>query len=227
MICKDVYWLLASSSDAACLKIVDGLDEFSAFGPHYSRRTPGSKTFTGIGQEIVLISRDKTAVWAVDHQRTPSRRGSGGSRGRTGTTDPKPVYVWRNMLFRNLGNVLSSDLIKHAVWITYQSWINKYGTLPNARLRTEIDPKRVRSTNPGYCYKKAGFFNARRVRGKIYLDAPCWDRVVQGQCSCCLGSNWSPAETQLVIGTEKSTIRPENLQLILPKVEQKRGAGLG
>jgi hypothetical protein len=39
-------------------------------GPHYSRRTPGSKTFTGVGQEIVLVTQDFRAVWAVVRQRT-------------------------------------------------------------------------------------------------------------------------------------------------------------
>jgi hypothetical protein len=160
---------------------VDGVGPFLEHGPHYSRRTPGSRTFTGVGQEIVLVSECGRAVWAVVRQRTPSARGTGGSRGRTGTPDPAPRYVWRNMLFRNLGAGLSSELIVSATERTYQEWLARYGSLPSEALRTEIDIRRVRSRNPGYCYKCAGWGNPRIVRGKLYLDAPnpCIPRVTR------------------------------------------------
>lgn len=165
-------WLLSSSSDRRALDVVDGAGKHAGAGPHYSRRTPGSRTFTGVGQEIVLVTNDGNAVWAVVRQRTPSARGSGSSRGRVGQSDVRPSYVWRNMLFRNLGQDRSSDLIRSAVADTYAEWARRYGSLPSETLRTEIDPKRIRSTNPGYCYLKAGFRNRRMVRGKVFLDAP-------------------------------------------------------
>lgn len=181
-----VNWLLSSSSAPPALSIVDGTGRWSGVGPHYSRRTPGSKTFTGVGQEVVLVTEDESAVWAVVRQKTPSKAGSGGSRGRTGLADPAPRYVWRNMCFRNLvAATLSSDLILSATARTYEEWARKYGSLPVETLRTEIDPRRVRSTNPGCCYKKAGYHNARLVRGKIYLDAPCPVLLLCGECSCC------------------------------------------
>ena len=49
-------WLLSSSSDRRALDVVDGAGPFLGHGPHYSRRTPGSKTFTGVVQEIVLVT---------------------------------------------------------------------------------------------------------------------------------------------------------------------------
>lgn len=165
-------WLLSSSSDPAALAVVDGLGPFAAHGPHYSRRTPGSKTFTGVGQEIVLVTDDGAAVWAVVRQRTPSARGTGSSRGRTGATDAKPRYIWRNMLFRNLGSGRSSELIRSAHARTLVEWRLRYGELPPERLRTEIEIARVRSANPGYCYKVAGWTTDRIVRGKLYLLAP-------------------------------------------------------
>ena len=166
-------WILSSSSDPKALAIVDGLGRFSEYGPHYSRRTPGSKTFTGIGREVVLVHDSECAVWACVYQRTPSKAGSGASRGRTGTPDANPRRVWRNMLFRNLGSgVLSSDLITSATAETYRRWLERYGEMPAEILRTEIDVRRVKSTNPGYCYKVAGWGNPRLVRGKLYLDAP-------------------------------------------------------
>lgn len=167
-------WEISSSGDPDALAVVDGTGRFARYGPHYSRRTPGSKTFTGVGQEVVLLHSSGAAVWAVVRQRTPSARGSGASRGRSGDTDPMPRYVWRNMLFRRLPECaeLASDLIWSATERTYLEWVRKYGELPPERLRTEIDTRRVKSCNPGFCYLKAGYVKDRLVRGKLYMLAP-------------------------------------------------------
>lgn len=167
-------WTLSSSSDPRALAIVDGTGRHAGHGPHYSRRTPGSRTFTGIGQEVVLLHESECAVWAVVYQRTPAKRGSGCSRGRAGITDTSARYIWRNMLFRRLPgcDVLASSLIKSATIATYAAWAAKYGALPSERLRTEVAIKAVRSSNPGYCYKRAGWTVDRTVRGKLYLYAP-------------------------------------------------------
>lgn len=167
-----VMWILSSSSDRRALDVVDGVGKHLGQGPHYSRRTPGSKTFTGVGQEIVLVTDDGNAVWACVRQRTPSARGSGASRGRAGVTDAKPRYIFRNMLFRNLGSQRSSDLIRAALTVTHREWIKRYGEWPLERLRTEIAVAQVKSRNPGYCYKMAGWTTDRTVRGKLYLWAP-------------------------------------------------------
>lgn len=87
-------------------------------------------------------------------------------------SDMNVRYIWRNMLFRNLGAGRSSDLIRVATGETYRRWIERYGELPSERLRTEIGIKRIRSTNPGYCYLQAGWVKDRVVRGKLYLWAP-------------------------------------------------------
>lgn len=167
-----MIWALSSSSDPRALAVVDGTGRFEGAGPHYSRRSPGSKTFTGVGREVVLITEDGCAVWACVQQKTPARRGTGASRGRAGVEDPNVRWVWRNMLFRNLGPHLSSYLIQQATEATYRHWREKYGDLPPARLRTEVDIRAVKSRNPGYCYLMAGWEKDRRVRGKLYLNAP-------------------------------------------------------
>lgn len=164
-------WLLSSSSDPRALAVVDGLGEFEAHGPHYSRRTPGSRTFTGVGREIVLLHESGRAVWAVVEQRTPAPRGSGSSRGRDGETIARPT-VWRNMLFRNLGAGLSSGLIRAATDETYKQWVVRYGSLPATRLRTEIGVRKIRSTNPGACYQLAGWERGPRRRGILFYYAP-------------------------------------------------------
>lgn len=165
-------WTLSSSSDPRALAVVDGTGPFEGQGPHYSRRTPGSKTFTGVGQEIVLVTACGRAVWAVVRQKTPAARGSGGSRGRDGKSDARTRYVWRNMLFRNLGAGLSSDLIRSATEETYRRWLERYGELPEERLRTEVDVRAVRSENPGFCYIAAGWEKGPTKRGKRHLYAP-------------------------------------------------------
>lgn len=166
-------WVLSSNSDRKALDVVDGAGPFVGHGPHYSRRTPGSKTFTGVGQEIVLVTRCGRAVWACVRQKTPMAAGTGSSRGRTGATDQKARYIWRNMLFRNLGAGLSSALITEATEMTYREWFKRYGELPAERLRTEIGLSAIRpKSDPGYCYLKAGWERDKIVRGKLYLFAP-------------------------------------------------------
>jgi len=160
-------WRLSSSSDRAALDVVDGTGVCAGHGPHYSRRTPGSKTFTGVGQEIVLVTRCGRAVWACLRQKTPVAGGPGRSR-----PDANARYVWRNMMFRNLGAGLSSDLIRDALEMTYAAWQSRYGSLPPERLRTEVDVRLVASRNPGYCYMMAGWTRGEVKRGKLFLYAP-------------------------------------------------------
>lgn len=165
-------WELSHSADIKALTVVDGRGDLAEYGPHYSRRTPGSRTFTGVGQEIVLVSQCGRAVWACVYQRTPARRGTGASRGRQGDMDQKSKWLWRNMMFRNLGCALSSDLIKSAVVETKIRWTARYGELPAEKLRTEIDITKVTSSNPGYCYMMAGWTYDRTVGKKKYFYEP-------------------------------------------------------
>jgi hypothetical protein len=184
-----VTWLLSSSSDPRALAVVDGVraDLFTppelAVGPHYSRQTPGSKTFTGIGQEIVLVSSCGRAVWSVVRQLPPAPRGTP----RTGAIPDGVPFVWRNNVFRNLGAGLSSSLITAALIVTYREWMARYGELPAERMRTEIDLRKVRSSNPGCCYQHAGWERGVRHAGKITWWEPLDLRplVENPQCPGC------------------------------------------
>lgn len=175
-------WVLSSSSDPIALAVVDGIGRFAQYGPHYSRRTPGSKTFTGVGQEVVLVTECGRAVWACVRQKTPAPRGTGVSRGRQGAVDIRPRFVWRNVVFRNLGAGLSSELIVTATERTYAEWMARYGVIPGEPLRTEVDVRRVLSTNPGYCYQMAGWSKGEVKRGKLFLYAP--ERKAVGDAVC-------------------------------------------
>jgi hypothetical protein len=76
------------------------------------------------------------------------------------------------MMFRNLGPALSSDLIREATERTYEEWLSRYHNLPEERLRTEVDPRKVKSHNPGYCYLCAGWERGPERNGKLILYAP-------------------------------------------------------
>jgi hypothetical protein len=174
-------WLLSSSSDRRALDVVDGAGPHEGRGPHYSRRTPGARTFTGIGQEVVLVTDCGRAVWAVTLQKGPDAPFSGWRTRHLDLFKPARdaaprrehrALLWRNVMFRNLGAGLSSDLIREATARTYEEWIRRYGGLPAERLRTEVEVAAVRSTNPGYCYVMAGWERGETRRGKLHLWAP-------------------------------------------------------
>lgn len=171
-------WQLSSSGAQEALAVVDGLGPWAGHGPHYSRRSPGSRTFTGVGREVVLYHPDG-AVWAVVLHRCPAPRGAGLRRhtvrdghGVADVADGR--WLWRNVMFRNLGAGLSSDLIRTATALTVLHWTERYGYPPPLDMRTEVDVRRVRSTNPGYCYQRAGWRRGPTVRGKLHLFAPRW-----------------------------------------------------
>jgi hypothetical protein len=77
------------------------------------------------------------------------------------TADALALFVWRKFIcegqagvncavFRNEGPTLSSDLIGQACEIAWRRW-------PGERLYTFVNPRRVRSTNPGYCFIRNGW----------------------------------------------------------------------
>jgi hypothetical protein len=53
-------------------------------------------------------------------------------------------------VFRNESPILSSVLIREACELAWRRW-------PGARLYTYVDARRVRSPNPGCCFKAAGW----------------------------------------------------------------------
>lgn len=135
---------------ATWVPILDGDDEARAlFDRHYSRtiyadgRQP--KLFVGPGQKLVLS--------------TPCRRA---------------LFVWRKFIsdsgedgvncavFRNDGAGLSSALISEADAIADRKW-------PGERHYTYVNPRKVRSTNPGFCFLKAGWRKCGITKRRKYL----------------------------------------------------------
>jgi hypothetical protein len=102
-----------------------------SFRPYKDGREP--KLFVGPGEKMVLIT------WNLD-----------------------ALFVWRKFksgdgnqgincaVFRNEGPYLSSDLIRAADALADARW-------PGERHYTYVNPRKISSPNPGFCFKKAGW----------------------------------------------------------------------
>lgn len=149
------HWLLAEAGafDPVGRRLADG---------HYSRRTPGAPQFLPPGQRFVLISRDYLSVWGW--WRPHPDAGSVALNGLDG---------WTCTIFRRIGGgVKASDLVLDAERAIA---LLGYDCGPHGLL-TYVWDKKVRSTNPGCCFKRAGWHRAgtreccREIRGRSMDD---------------------------------------------------------
>lgn len=109
---------------------------------HYSRRKPGSPQFMPPGETIVLLTECGRAVfgwWRPDP--TSGIKAMNGLDG------------WTCTIFRNEGAGLSSDLVLDAESCLLSSG---RGIGPDGML-TYVWDRKIRSVNPGYCFKAAGW----------------------------------------------------------------------
>ena len=118
--------------------VKDGHDSARAiFDRHYSRyhykdgRKP--KLFAGPGEKIILCTSTFDALWIW-------RKFESGD-GQQGINCA---------VFRNESPILSSILILEAEQLAWSRW-------PGERLYTYVAPSKILSSNPGYCFKKAGW----------------------------------------------------------------------
>jgi len=89
------------------------------------------------------------------------------------------VWVWRRFkdasgqqgvncaVFRNEGHTLSSKLILDAEAIAWGRW-------PGQRLYTYVNPRGIRSNNPGACYKAAGWRSCGVTKCKKLVILEKW-----------------------------------------------------
>ena len=123
---------------------------------HYSRRKVGSPQFMPPGQTMILLTADARAVfgwWRPD----PS----------SGIQAMNGLDGWTCTIFRNEAPelYLSSDLILEAERVL----LSTYDCGPDG-LITYVEDKKIRSRNPGACFKKAGWkVTGRSADGKKTL----------------------------------------------------------
>jgi len=115
---------------------------------HYSRRVHGDRQFMPPGRTIVIRDQLGLLVFGWSSQ----------------------VYRWDGetgyncSIFRNESGRLSSEVILECEEIAVRKW-------GPDRFFTYIDPSKIRSTNPGYCFKQAGWRFVRTNReGKHLLE---------------------------------------------------------
>ena len=115
---------------------------------HYSRRTVGARQFLPNGRKLVIRNSAGTVLfgwlWAYEGLRMD---------GQTG---------YCCAIFRNESARRSSEIILECEVVAFREWG------PN-RLFTYVDPKRVRSANPGYCFKVAGWRFAGFSKSGLHL----------------------------------------------------------
>jgi hypothetical protein len=140
------------------LPLTDGLMRTTPFDDecrqladrHYSRRTVGARQFLYSGRKLVLRDADGLVLFAWMFP-DPAMRMDG-------------QVGYNNAIFRNESTRRSSDIILEAE----RHAVAKWG--PN-RAYTYIDPSQIASVNPGYCFKCAGWQNARRIDGALWVSA--------------------------------------------------------
>lgn len=109
---------------------------------HYSRRTPGSPQFMPPGETVILMTPNFDAVfgWWRPHP-------------ASGLKSMNGLDGWTCTIFRNESGTRSSDLILAAE----DALLNKGVTVGPDGLITYVWDSRIRSANPGYCFKCAGW----------------------------------------------------------------------
>jgi hypothetical protein len=122
---------------------------YALFRRHYSalpynrRPRANGMLFCGPGEKMVLLTQDCLAlfVWRKFIDKS-------GQRGLNCA------------IFRNEGDILSSDLILEAEELARQRWP------ADERLYTYVNQRKIKSSNPGYCFKMAGWTYAGQTASR-------------------------------------------------------------
>jgi hypothetical protein len=124
-------WMPTTRSDPAVRALRDR---------HYSTKRPGGRTAGPPGEVVLLRTPDGLAAWISHYPRADLALDG--------------LDAWRCTLFRNEGPRLSSDLIREAMNDTE---LLRSDIRPRDGWLTYVEPRKLRSTNPGYCFLAAGW----------------------------------------------------------------------
>jgi len=115
---------------------------------HYSRRTVGARQFCYSGRKLVLRNTEGTVLFVWMYP-IPEMRMDG-------------QIGYNCAIFRNESERQSSDIILEAEQMAIEKWGAN-------RFYTYIDPSKIESPNPGYCFKKAGWHYERTSKSGKHL----------------------------------------------------------
>ena len=136
-------WWISKDADAKCRELYER--HYSSAKSYSTRKKRQTKKFVGPGEHICL------RTWEGD-----------------------AFFVWRKFInmrkesgvncsvFRNESKHLSSDLIRQADAIADFCW-------PGLRHYTYVNARRIRSTNPGCCFKVAGWRECGNTKGGLLI----------------------------------------------------------
>jgi hypothetical protein len=114
---------------------------------HYSRQKPGTPQFLPPGRTLVIRDTAGLILFAWLHQKYRDDNEQG----------------YNCAIFRNESSRLSSQIILECEQLCVDEW-------GASRAFTYIDPKKVQSPNPGYCFKVAGWkYSLTKMDGKHLL----------------------------------------------------------
>ena len=117
---------------------------------HYTRKHPGKGTWWSPALTLCLTNAERTVVFAWQWPKTEFRR------------DGQEGY--NCVLFRNESERLASDIILEAEAMVVATW-------GPGRAYTYVDAIKIQSSNPGYCYLKAGWMRIGISKsGKVLLE---------------------------------------------------------
>jgi hypothetical protein len=126
-----MFWRVSHKGDRAGCALADR---------HYSRRKVGAPQFMPPGQTLVLVAPDALFGWWRPHP-------------RSGIVAMNKLDGWTCSIFRNESLLRSSDMILDAELALRDSG---FGCGPSGMLTYVWDSK-IKSVNPGYCFKRAGW----------------------------------------------------------------------
>lgn len=143
----DGHWIAVKDGDERAFALYQR--HYTAL-PYRDGRRRRDKRFCGPGEKLVLLTQNCDALFVWRKFMKPDLAGQEGVN---------------CSVFRNEGDYLSSELILEAEQLAWQIW-------PGERLYTYVNPRRIRSTNPGYCYKIAGWqvLEKRTTKGLLILE---------------------------------------------------------
>ena len=138
----DDLWTMVRDGNRTALEI---------FNRHYSSRLAHLRKidqFVGPGEKMVLLTPDAKALlaWRKERYRFDGQSGINCA------------------VFRNEGAAggQSSELIKAADRLADIRW-------PGERHFTFVHPRKIRSTNPGYCFLSAGWRKCGQTKGRLHI----------------------------------------------------------
>lgn len=141
----DSYWLGVSAGDQRARAL---------HRRHYSFHrktfwTTQDHSLVGPGERMILLTlaSDGLFVWRKERYRLDGQEGVNCA------------------VFRNESAGLASEMIREAVALAWGKW-------PGERLFTFVNARKIRSSNPGYCFLRAGWtrLDQRTGKGLIVLE---------------------------------------------------------